>query len=118
MSWFLYLLECHDGSLYTGIAVDVEARYAAHASGRGARYTRSHPPRRVLLTLPYPDRSTASKAEYALKQLSAAQKRAYVLAQSEAQREAVAGTGKRPRKTPGPRRRMNSVRRFRQRGLR
>lgn len=79
--WFLYLLECRDGSLYTGITVDVEARYAAHASGRGARYTRSHPPSRVLLVLPYPDRSSASKAEYALKQLSAPQKRAYVVAQ-------------------------------------
>jgi len=80
MPWFLYLLECTDGSIYTGITVDVEARYAAHASGLGARYTRAHPPERLLLCLDYPDRSTASKAEYAIKQLSAAQKRAYVQA--------------------------------------
>ncbi|HEY4370993.1 MAG TPA: GIY-YIG nuclease family protein [Burkholderiales bacterium] len=86
--WFLYLLECRDGSLYTGITVDVEARYAAHASGRGARYTRAHPPARIVLVLPYPDRSTASKAEYALKQLSAPQKRAYVAAQGAAARGA------------------------------
>ena len=78
MAWFLYLLECEDDSIYTGIAVDVEARYAAHASGTGARYTRAHPPRRVLLVLPYPDRSAASKAEYAIKQLTPKQKRAYV----------------------------------------
>jgi putative endonuclease len=75
-TWYLYLLECADGSIYTGITVDVEARYAAHASGRGARYTRSHPPERLLASFPYPDRASASKAEYAMKQLSAAEKRA------------------------------------------
>ena len=44
MPWFLYLIECADGSLYTGIATDVEARFAKHASGKGARYTRSRKP--------------------------------------------------------------------------
>ena len=43
-SWFLYLIECLDGSIYTGIAIDVAARYIEHASGKGARYTRAHPP--------------------------------------------------------------------------
>ncbi len=75
-SWALYLLECTDGSIYTGITVDVEARYAAHLAGKGARYTRSHPPVRLLASFDYPDRSAASKAEYAMKQLSAAEKRA------------------------------------------
>lgn len=75
MTWFLYLLECRNGSIYTGIAVDVHARYHAHASGKGARYTRSNPPRRLLAVQAYPDRSTASKAEYAMKRLSAAEKR-------------------------------------------
>ncbi len=75
-AWYLYLLECADGSIYTGITVDVQARYAAHATGRGARYTRSHPPARVLASIEYPDRASASKAEYAMKQLTAAQKRA------------------------------------------
>lgn len=78
MAWYLYLLECSDGSIYTGITVDVEARYAAHVAGRGARYTRSHPPKRLLASVEYTDRSTASKAEYAMKQLTAAQKRAVV----------------------------------------
>ena len=80
MPWFLYMLECAGGSIYTGITTDMEARYAAHASGLGARYTRAHPPQRVLLCLDYPDRSAALKAEYAIKQLTAAQKRAYVRA--------------------------------------
>lgn len=75
--WFLYLIECADGSIYTGIAVDVHARYEAHAQGKGARYTRSHPPKELLGWEAYPDRSTASKAEYRVKQLSAPQKRAY-----------------------------------------
>jgi putative endonuclease len=77
MAWFIYLIECQDGSIYTGIAVNVEARYAAHVSGKGARYTRSHPPRRLLAMIEYPDRSSASKAEYAMKQLPAAEKRAF-----------------------------------------
>ncbi|WP_076593609.1 GIY-YIG nuclease family protein [Herminiimonas arsenitoxidans] len=79
MTWFLYLLECKNGSIYTGIAVDVAARYGAHAKGKGARYTRSHPPRRLLAIVEYPDRSTASKAEYAMKRLSAAEKRSFCL---------------------------------------
>jgi len=75
MTWFVYLIECTDGSIYTGIAVDVAARYAAHAEGKGARYTRSHPPVRLLATFQYPDRSAASSAEYRIKQLSAQGKR-------------------------------------------
>jgi putative endonuclease len=84
MPWFLYMIECTDGSIYTGIAVDVAARYALHAGGKGARYTRSHPPLRLLATLEYPDRSTASKAEYQMKQLSAEEKRKFCRAQHPA----------------------------------
>jgi len=73
--WYLYLIECVDGSIYTGITVDVEARYAAHLKGTGARYTRSHPPARLLGFETHPDRSSASKAEYRIKQWSAAEKR-------------------------------------------
>jgi putative endonuclease len=76
VAWFVYLIECRDGSIYTGIAVDVAARYAAHVSGKGARYTRSHPPRRLLAAIEYADRSAASKAEYQIKRLSALEKRA------------------------------------------
>jgi len=72
--WFLYLIECQGGSIYTGITVDVAARYAAHENGTGARYTRSHPPKRLLAVFEYPDRSAASKAEYTMKKLSAADK--------------------------------------------
>lgn len=73
--WFVYLLECRDGSIYTGITTDVASRYAAHCRGDGARYTRSHPPLRLLGFAAHPDRSSAASAEYRIKQLSAAQKR-------------------------------------------
>lgn len=76
MAWFLYLLECSDGSVYTGIAVDVQARFDKHVSGEGARYTRSRKPLRVLASFELTDRSSASRAEYWVKRLAASEKRA------------------------------------------
>ncbi|MDP2822699.1 MAG: GIY-YIG nuclease family protein [Sulfuritalea sp.] len=76
-TWFVYLIECTDGSLYTGITVDLAARFAAHREGRGARSMRLHAPVRILAAEAHPDRSAASKAEYRIKQLTAAEKRAY-----------------------------------------
>lgn len=75
-AWWLYLIECRDGSLYTGIAVDVARRFRAHASGKGARYTRAHPPARLLASIPCADRGAALRAEIALKKLSPDRKRA------------------------------------------
>ncbi|WP_414451219.1 GIY-YIG nuclease family protein [Burkholderia sp. 22PA0099] len=76
MSWFLYLIECEDGSIYTGITTDVDARFAQHANGKGARYTRARKPLRVLASFARADRSSASSAEYWVKRLAPAQKRA------------------------------------------
>jgi putative endonuclease len=76
--WFLYMIECHDGSIYTGIAIDVTARFLAHERGTGAKYTRSHKPRELLLAVRYPNRSVASRAEYEFKRLSAKQKRSWI----------------------------------------
>lgn len=75
-SWFVYLIECRGESIYTGIATDVERRYAMHVAGKGARYTRAHPPVRLLARFQFSDRSAASRAEYAIKQLTPVQKRA------------------------------------------
>ncbi|KWA72864.1 excinuclease [Burkholderia ubonensis] len=75
MSWFLYLIECADGSVYTGITTDVAARFDEHAAGKGARYTRSRKPRAVLASFPLADRSSALRAEYWVKRLSPKQKR-------------------------------------------
>ena len=76
--WHLYVLECRDGALYTGISNDVARRYAAHLAGKGARYTRINPPQRIALVHPFADKSQALKAEYAFKRLSAATKRQLV----------------------------------------
>lgn len=74
--WYVYLLECRDGSLYTGISTDVDRRYAQHLAGKGARYTRAHPPLRMLTHFACPDRSSASRAEHAIKRLTPVRKRA------------------------------------------
>ena len=76
MAWHLYLLECSDGSVYTGIAIDVAARFAQHAEGTGARYTRSRKPVRVLASFELADRASASRAEYWVKRLATRDKRA------------------------------------------
>lgn len=75
-SWYVYLIECRGGRIYTGIATDVERRYAQHLAGKGARFTRAWPPERLLARFEYPDRGSASRAEHAIKQLSAERKRA------------------------------------------
>ena len=87
MARFLYLLECSDGSVYTGIATDVAKRFEKHASGLGARYTRSRKPVRVLASFELTDRASASRAEYWVKRLTPAQKR--VLAAGERTLESV-----------------------------
>jgi putative endonuclease len=69
VDWVLYLLECKNGAFYAGITNNLEQRYAAHASGKGARYTRANPPVKILASKLYADRSAASVAEAQLKQL-------------------------------------------------
>lgn len=75
--WLLYLLECKNGAFYAGITNNLEQRYAAHLSGKGARYTRANPPLRILASKPYADRSAASTAEAQLKQLPRHKKLAF-----------------------------------------
>jgi len=77
--WYVYMIECGDGSIYTGVAVDVVARYGLHVAGKGARYTRSHPPRRLIAVQEQADRGTALRTERALKKLSPQDKRAFAL---------------------------------------
>ncbi|AUH52890.1 GIY-YIG nuclease family protein [Chromobacterium sp. ATCC 53434] len=76
--WFLYVLRCADGALYTGVSTDVARRYRQHQAGKGARYTRLNPPVAVALIVEYPGRSAALQAEHAFKQLSAAAKRDFL----------------------------------------
>ena len=75
--WWLYLLVCRDGRTYAGITIDVAARFAAHSSGKGAKFTRSNPPVRVLGAQAFASKSEALKAEAALKKLHRTQKLAW-----------------------------------------
>ncbi len=72
--WFVYIAECSDGSLYTGIARDVTARIAAHDAGRGARFTRGRGPLRLLATRACQSKGTALRLELAVKALPRAEK--------------------------------------------
>jgi putative endonuclease len=76
--WYVYLLLCRNGAIYTGIARNVAARYALHVAGTGARYTRANPPRRVLAQFACVNQSEASRMEAAIKKLAAADKRKLV----------------------------------------
>ena len=69
-AWAVYLIECADGRVYTGIARDPEQRYAKHLAGKGARFTRSNPPQRLLGYAWVADHGTALRLEYTWKQLS------------------------------------------------
>lgn len=77
-SWFLYVLECRDGTFYTGITKDIEERVRKHNSGAGARYTRGRRPVRVIHRERCRSRSEALKREKALKRLSRAEKEEYL----------------------------------------
>ncbi len=73
-SAWVYLVRCRDGSLYCGWTVDPGRRVAAHNAGTGAAYTRSRRPVRLVWCEAHPDKPSAMRREYALKQLSRAAK--------------------------------------------
>lgn len=68
-TWKLYILRCGDGSLYTGITTDVEARLAAHRSGKGAKYTRGRSPLELIYSEECGSHSDALKREWTVKSL-------------------------------------------------
>ena len=72
--WFVYILRCCDGTLYTGSTDDVSRRVAVHNSGKGAKYTRGRTPVEVVYAEECESYSAALKREYAIKQLSRQEK--------------------------------------------
>ncbi|MEI6864127.1 MAG: GIY-YIG nuclease family protein [Candidatus Adlerbacteria bacterium] len=72
--YFVYILECKDGSLYTGIATDVARRFAEHQQGIGSHYTRARKAKKIVYTEECANRSVASKREAEVKKMSRAQK--------------------------------------------
>lgn len=73
-TWKLYILRCADGSLYTGITTDVQARFDAHSSGKGAKYTRGRGPLELVYTEICGSHSDALKRELEIKALSREEK--------------------------------------------
>jgi putative endonuclease len=73
-AWYVYILRCGDGTLYTGITTDVARRLAAHNLGRGAKYTRSRLPVALAWVTAVAGRGAASRLEREIKRLSHAQK--------------------------------------------
>ena len=72
--WYLYVLRCGDGTLYTGITTDVERRLEAHRQGRGAKYTRGRGPLELAYQEECGTHSEALKREYAVKRLTREEK--------------------------------------------
>ena len=72
--WLVYILECADGTLYTGMTNDIERRLEQHNAGTAARYTRARTPVKLVHQEESENRSTALKREYAIKQLTRKQK--------------------------------------------
>lgn len=73
--WFVYMLECENDKIYTGITTDVQKRFQKHLSGTGAKFTRSNPPLQILAFKPCSNRSEASSLEYHVKRLKPLQKK-------------------------------------------
>jgi putative endonuclease len=78
MPFYCYILECADGSYYTGWSTDPQRRLRQHNAGRGARYTRMHRPVRLVYIEPQPDHSSALRRELAIKALPHARKKALI----------------------------------------
>ena len=74
----MYIVECSDNTLYTGVATDIEARLTEHNAGRGAKYTRARLPVALVYCEKAKDKSTALRREHAIKQMRAANKRSLI----------------------------------------
>jgi uncharacterized protein (TIGR02453 family) len=97
MDWTVYLVRCADGSLYTGIARDAAKRVMTHNAGRGAAYTRSRRPVRLVYTEPAPDRPAALRREWTIKQFTRTEKEVLVMPRKGSTGARPAGfTGFRP----------------------
>ncbi len=81
---FVYILECADGTFYTGWTTDLKRRVTQHNNGRGADYTRSHRPVKLVYWEEHPDRSSAQRRELAIKRLPRTRKAALIATQAGA----------------------------------
>ena len=82
MFWYVYILRCGDGTLYTGITDDIPRRLAAHRSGKGAKYTRGRGPLELVYQEQVPDKSAALCREIQIKRLRRAEKERLIKSQN------------------------------------
>ena len=82
MFWYVYMLRCGDGTLYTGITDDIPRRLAAHRSGKGAKYTRGRGPLELVYQEQVPDKSAALCREIQIKRLRRAEKERLIKSQN------------------------------------
>ena len=95
-TWWVYMIECRGGKIYTGIAKDPDARFRRHRAGNGAAFTRMNPPLTLLAKRPCGTRADALGAERVLKRLTGVQKRAWAEMQKPFPGRSVTG----PRSVP------------------
>lgn len=76
-----YILKCKDGTYYTGWTNDMKKRFQAHLSGRGGKYTRSHPPECIAYMEAFETKEEAMRREYEIKHMTRKEKEALILAQ-------------------------------------
>lgn len=72
--WYVYILECSDGTLYTGITTDLDKRLKTHNNGKGSKYCKTRLPVKIKMFYMVENRSEASKEEYRIKQLTREEK--------------------------------------------
>lgn len=97
---FVYIVRCADDTLYTGWAMDVTRRVAAHNAGRGARYTRMHGPVELVYIEEVRTRSDALKREHAIKGYPRAKKLALCQTARRGRKRRAAARKSRPRQPP------------------
>lgn len=100
MSHFVYMLRCKGNRIYTGYAVDVQARYEEHCSGRGAKFTKAFPPECVLQTFSLDSREEALRLEARIKKLKRPQKTLLAAGDEALASELIAGLGEPLKKHP------------------
>lgn len=83
MACYTYIVECSDGTLYTGWTTDLDKRLAAHNSGKGAKYTRNRTPVRLVYYEEHTEKREAMRREYAIKQLTRKEKETLIREKEE-----------------------------------
>lgn len=83
MKYYVYILKTIDDTLYCGIALDILKRFKEHSKGKGAKYTKSHKPEKIVYADVFEDKSQAAKEEYRIKHLKKSEKLALIAQNSE-----------------------------------